>query len=180
MLYQLFFLLTSLTGWLAFFFQREKTLHGRNLAKQGIHKDAFIFFYLNGLLWAFFLALRHSITGSARLMIIHLLRRTFESALYSYNCKSKMSRIHWIGGLLYYPLIVARSFNNDHPLPSLFVLASLGQAISHYLLFRKGRFTYYTHYLCESLIHYSIVQDITHVTWITTFSLINAINRTFK
>ncbi|KAI5189769.1 hypothetical protein NECID01_0675 [Nematocida sp. AWRm77] len=164
--------------WGGFFFCRERTLHGRAFVKKGVHKDFFVLFYLHGLVWLGVLSGVYPSTSCSLLLGMHMGRRLFESMLYTYKIFSRMSVAQMLCGLVYYPVIVWNSFFvKEKPLYLLFWSASVAQLFSHFFLFKRRMFTYYTHYATEALIHYSMNKDILNTGWIVSFSLINAVNR---
>lgn len=169
------------SAWIGFFFFRESTLHGRSLLKKGVHKDFFIFFYLHGLVWMGVLSGLYPNTRCSLLLTVHLLRRLVESMVYTYKIFSRMTGLQVVSGLVYYPVIAWHSFAvKTVPCYYLFWLASGLQVASHFLLFRKRIFTWYSHYLTEALIHYSMNRDLLNAGWIVSFTLINAANRRGK
>jgi len=177
MLYECVLSTFLLSTWACFVFFRRSTLHGGDQVKRGVHKDFFILFYLNGLLWMALCA-KFSPTRCTALLCVHLLRRFFESGVYCYKIFSKMSALQFICGLIYYPVLVYHSFFvEEPPIYSMFLLSSAAQAVSHYFLFHKREFTYYTHYFTEILIHYSMNREALNCLWIASFTLINIFNR---
>lgn len=167
----------SISAWSAFIFRRRSTMHGKLYKGAGIHKDAFIFFYLNGLLWALGMSFFFPITASARLLIFHLIRRAVECAIYTYGEESKMSVIQFIGGMAYYPLIVYMAYQAQSSISSAFFFFSAAQVVAHYLLFKRKVFVFYLHYFSEVFIHYSILQSPYNTIWLLTFSSISVLNR---
>ncbi|KAI5181030.1 hypothetical protein NEOKW01_1271 [Nematocida sp. AWRm80] len=178
MIYEVFLSASIGVTWLSFFFANKRTLHGRHYIHKGIHKDMFILFYLNGIIFSYLLSYVYKSTLGVKLLSVHLFRRAYESAMYTYGHHSKMTVIQFIFGIVYYPVVIFYVYTEkERPIYSLFIIATIIQILSHYILFRKRIFTYYTHYITEALIHYSITQERLNLAWIVTFTLINILNR---
>lgn len=182
MLYETF--LTSLIGltWAAYFLRNTLTRHGRNsdmfMRVDGqIDKDLFILFYINGVLFAGFLSCVRSFSASTRLLVVHIVRRLFESSIYTYTWNSTMHISHFITGLVYYPLLLARTLESKHAYPYLFTVGSIVQSILHYYAFEKRKHVRHLHYLIELAIHSSIQLDALNTAWISTLILVNVLNR---
>ncbi|KAI5171722.1 hypothetical protein NEFER03_1027 [Nematocida sp. LUAm3] len=180
MLFESILTTCALTAWINFFFFRKITFHGRSHLKKGIHKDAFLFFYLNGLISLVVMSRIYKMNICSWMMAIHLIRRIFESSLYAYTPGSNMSIMQCAMGLIYYPLIAWKSFRGEKVYLNMFLVGTAIQIASHYLLFRKRKFTYYSHYVSDAIIQYSILQSAPNTLWISSVALITLLNRGFK
>lgn len=183
MLYEIFF--TSLIGltWGAFFVKNSLTRHGRNSelfrkVDGQIDKDLFILFYLNGtVVFCAILLCNKAVSVSTCLLGMHIIRRLVESSFYTYTWNSTMHIVHFITGIIYYPLLLIRSLDSKHALVYPFTAGTIAQTLLHYYLFQKRRTVKSLHYFTELIIHSSIQIDYLNICWICTLILVNILNR---
>ena len=117
-------------------------LHGH--IKKGMSKNFFIFFYINCLIFNFFIK-------NFNLYLLHILRRAIECLIFRYN-HSKMNYIQFIHGIIYYIFLSLHLRDIEGINLPVFILLNVFQTLTHILVFRYKRFVY-SHYFSEFLIY---------------------------